>query len=360
MKQWMLVCLLAVSTAAVAQTTTAEKRGGKNSEAADVELSRADMAKREAEEQKTRAKLEQARARLDQAAHEVAELSMQLGSNARHDIRFNTGGSPRAVLGIQVDPRSDEKGVRVLSVSPGGPAAEAGLRDTDLIIALDGVPTIGGDPDRALVAQMRNVRPEQKVKVRVMRDGKNKDLTVVARPMAFDERMFSVQMPEAGGRAMGGTFGNMPNMPNMPMVQHFRTFFPGEFGGMELAAITPKLGAYFGVTEGVLVVQAPENAAFKLEDGDVLQAIDGRKPEDGGHALRILRSYKSGEKLNITVLRQRKPVTLAVTMPDRPDMGENFMFDSMMPDMPPMPAMPMSPPVPAAPGSPGSGAGTLE
>jgi C-terminal processing protease CtpA/Prc len=360
MKQLVLVCLLATSAAAFAQAPTAgaaEKRGGKSSEIADVEMSRADAAKLEAEEAKTRAKLEEARARLDKAAREVAELSTQLGAHARHDARFITGGPPRAVLGIQVDPRSDNKGVRVLSVSPGGPAAEAGLRDSDLIIALDGVATTGGDPDRALIAQMRTVKPEQKVKVRVVRDGKNKDLTVVARPMAFDERMFSVRMPEgAVGGAMGGVMGGIPNMP---MVQHFRTFFPGEFGGMELASITPKLGSYFGVTEGVLVVQAPENDAFKLEDGDVLQTIDGRKPEDGGHALRILRSYKSGEKLNITVLRQRKPVTLAVTMPERPEMGDNFMFESMpvMPAMPAMPAMPPSPPVPAAPPT---GAGTLE
>jgi S1-C subfamily serine protease len=123
---------------------------------------------------------------------------------------------------------------------------------------------------------------------------------------------------------------------------------------MELASITPKLGAYFGVTEGVLVVQAPENDAFKLEDGDVLQTIDGRKPEDGGHALRILRSYKSGEKLNLNVLRQRKPVTLAVTMPERPEMGDNFMWESMMPPSPATPPMPPSSPVPAMPPAPGT------
>ena len=339
MKQLVLVCLLATSAAAFAQAPTA------------------DAAKLEAEEAKTRAKLEEARARLDKAAREVAELSTQLGARGRHDVRFVAGGPPRAVLGIQVDPRSDNKGVRVLSVSPGGPAAEAGLHDSDLIIALDGVPTTGEDPDRALIAQMRTVKPEQKVKVRVVRNGKNKDLTVLARPMAFDERMFNVRLPEGAMGAIGGNFGNMPNMP---MVQHFRTFFPGEFGGMELASITPKLGSYFGVTEGVLVVQAPENDAFKLEDGDVLQTIDGRKPEDGGHALRILRSYKSGEKLNITVLRQRKPVTLAVTMPEHPEMGDNFMFESMVPPTPPMPAMPASPPVPASPAAPGAGAGTFE
>ena len=109
---------------------------------------------------------------------------------------------------------------------------------------------------------------------------------------------------------------------------------------MELASITPKLGAYFGASDGVLVVQAPENAAFKLEDGDVIQTIDGRKPEDGAHALRILRSYKSGEKLTSSVLRQRKPLTLAVVMPDRPDFDEHFMASPPCPPMPPMPPMP--------------------
>jgi S1-C subfamily serine protease len=96
----------------------------------------------------------------------------------------------------------------------------------------------------------------------------------------------------------------------------------------------------------VLVVQAPENGAFKLEDGDVIQSIDGRKPEDGAHALRILRSYKPGEKLNVNVLRQRKTTTLAITMPERAEFMEPF----SMP-VPPAPASPPAPPVPAAPGT---------
>jgi S-adenosylmethionine:tRNA-ribosyltransferase-isomerase (queuine synthetase) len=97
-----------------------------------------------------------------------------------------------------------------------------------------------------------------------------------------------------------------------------------------------------GATEGVLVVQAPENAAFKLEDGDVIQAIDGRKPDDGAHALRILRSYKSGEKLTLSVLRQRKPLSLAVTMPDRPEWEDHF----ALPPEPPGTAVPAVPPPP--------------
>ena len=73
MKHLMLVCLLVVSAAAVAQTTDTAKRGGKASEVADVQTGSADEAKREAEEAKIRMKLDEARARLDKAAQEVAE-----------------------------------------------------------------------------------------------------------------------------------------------------------------------------------------------------------------------------------------------------------------------------------------------
>jgi membrane-associated protease RseP (regulator of RpoE activity) len=308
------------------------------------------QAKSAAEEAKARQELAEARQRLDQAAREVAELSGKLGEHARRDIRIIEGGPRRAVLGIQVDANSGNDGARVLSVSPGGPAAEAGLLDKDIIIAVDGVPLPGGDPDRALIAKMRTVKPDQKVKVVVLRNGKKQDYVVVARAQMHAERRMNVHVPEMGHTGVAGG----------PVIHQFRGFFPGEFEGLELATITPKLGAYFGVNEGVLVVQAPKDGAFKLEDGDVLQSIDGRKPDNGPHALRILRSYGSGEKLNLNVLRQRKPVTVAVTMPDRPEGG--FMFDGAdiaipaMPVMPPMPAMPAAPPMPGGPGpnNPGS------
>jgi S1-C subfamily serine protease len=337
MKQLMLVCLLAMSAAAVAQTPAG--------------TAPADGAKREAEAAETRAKLDEARARLDEAAREVAELSTQLGHEAMGgDERSRTimiNGGRRAVLGVQIDNASNKAGARVMHVSPGGPAEEAGLRDGDVIVSLDGKSVAGGESaGRAVVEHMRGVKPDQKVKVRVLRDGKNKDFVVVVRPMNFDRQVFTMRAPEMGG-AMGA-------MGPIPMVKHFRGFFPGEFGGMELARLTPKLGAYFGTNEGVLVVQAPDNDAFKLEDGDVIQSIDGRKPDDGTHAMRILRSYGAGEKVNLSVLRQRKPLTLAVTMPDRPEFGgDNFHFEG---PMPPMPAVPPAPPPPRAPG----GAGTLE
>ena len=279
------------------------------------------------------------------------ELSAQLGRNEGRNFVFVGGSGPerRAVLGVQIDPESGKEGARVLKVSPGGAAEEAGLANGDVIVALDGEKVAGSDnPNRTVVEHMRNVKPDQKVKVKVQRAGKNKDFVVTARPMVFSDRMFSFQMPDMGP-AMAGMAGAMPQ------VHQFRTFFRGDFGGMELASITPKLGAYFGTTDGVLVVSAPDNAAFKLEDGDVIQAIDGRKPDDGPHALRILRSYKSGEKLTLSVLRQRKPLSLAVVMPDRPDFDEGFPFppEPAMPGVPAVPAMPPGPTSAPAPHMPG-------
>jgi S1-C subfamily serine protease len=340
MKQLLLVCLLGLNSVAFAQAPS------------DVAKRDAEVAKRDAEEAKTRAKLDEARARLDKAAREVAELSTQLGREAmvgdeRRTIVIN--GDRRAVLGVQIDNAGDKAGARVLRVSPGGPAEEAGLRDGDIIVSVDGKTISGGDnAGRVLVDQMRGVKPDQKLKVRVLRAGKNKDFVVVARPMMFENRVF-VRGPEMGGGVAG-----MGPMGPLPMVREFRGFFHGEFGGMELASLTPKLGAYFGTGEGVLVVQAPANDVLKLEDGDVIQSIDGRKIDDGAHAMRILRSYRPGEKLSLTVLRQRKPVTLAITMPERPEFGgDDFRFEDAIP---PIPAVPPTPPVPGVPG----GAGTLE
>jgi len=352
MKRILLVCLLGMSTACMAQTVTTEKglKAGETRRVVEDGKGSADDAKHAADEDKKRAELDAARARLDKATREVMELSQQLAEDSRGNVMFFRTDR-RAVLGVQIDPASGKEGARVRDVSPGGPAAEAGLQTGDVIVALDGKPVAGGDDAaRALIDQMRNVKPDQKVKVRVIRAGKNKDLIVVARPFnrgpGFEERVFRVQSPEmAGPMAVNrGVFG----MSDGGRPFHFN--WSDEFGGLELASITPKLGAYFGTAEGVLVVQAPENGAFKLEDGDVIQAIDGRKPDDGTHALRILRSYSAGEKLNLTVLRQRKPLTLAVTMPDRPE--GNAFFESMpMPPMPPIPAVPPAPPVPGGPGT---------
>ena len=126
MKTLIAVCLLAASATVIAQSPAKDEKSAEK-----VQL------KAGADEAKTRKQLEEARQRLDKAAREVAELSGKLGAHARHEIRLIEGGPRHAVLGIRIDEDPEKQGVRVLNVSPGGPAAEAGVRDRDIIIALD-------------------------------------------------------------------------------------------------------------------------------------------------------------------------------------------------------------------------------
>ena len=116
----------------------------------------------------------------------------------------------------------------------------------------------------------------------------------------------------------------MPGMPGMPVAG--RTFtleredgMGQRFHGMEFATLSEQLGTYFGVKSGVLVVRAGSSQAFKLKDGDVILAIDGREPTSAQHAGRILRSYQGGEKLAIRIQRDRKAQNIEVTVPSGRD-----------------------------------------
>ena len=63
------------------------------------------------------------------------------------------------MLGINIDDAgSGGEGVKVVSASPGGPAADAGVRSGDIVTAMDGKPLGSG---RDLVSWMRSVEPGQ-------------------------------------------------------------------------------------------------------------------------------------------------------------------------------------------------------
>ncbi len=79
---------------------------------------------------------------------------------------------------------------------------------------------------------------------------------------------------------------------------------------LELAPLNSDLGQYFGTEEGVLVVSAPKDAKLGLKGGDVVMAVDGRKPTGPSHLMRILRSYDKGETFKMDILRNKKRETV--------------------------------------------------
>src|SRR6202008_2473064 len=148
---------------------------------------------------------------------------------------------------------------------------------------------------------------------------------------------FLAHFPDFSPELMPGARG--------PLLLH------GPVMDMELATLTPKLGSYFGSDKGVLVVSAPADGALKLEDGDVIVAIDGRQPSSGSHATRILASYQPGEKITLRVVRMHKTLDVDTTLPARAEhrhaaSGGNHLYRAVpLPPMPPAAPMPEGAPL---------------
>lgn len=286
---WLAGMAAAAAAAWLAAPAAVAQDPGTQKTQAMAELERAEAEKQLADAQR----------RLEEAARDVAELSATVHGPIIEEVRrIRIGGPGRAMLGINIDDAGSGGGVRVMGVSPGGPAAEAGIKSGDLIVAIDGKPLGSG---RDLVSQMRAVEPGDKVSLELQRDGKPVKVTVVAKPS--EDLMFMAGPGQPGWHLQGG----MPPMPH---------FLAGPFGDAEFVEMTPGLGRYFGTDKGLLVVQAPRAVGADLEEGDVILAIGGREPQNAGHAMRILGSYQPGEIIEIKVLRQRKERLVRMSVPE--------------------------------------------
>ena len=249
-----------------------------------------------------REELQEAREALEDAAREVARLSAQAVGPA---IRGFTIISSPAVLGINIS--DAEGGVRVIGVTPGGPADDSGVETGDIIVALDDAEFSGESSTELLMEQMASVSPGDTVMLTIVRDGDEEEVEVVA---GSTSAIFG--RDDAGNRRFG--LGDLVEGRG-EIADRFR-FFRRPWRDMELVELTPELGAYFGTETGILVVRSPSDEVLDvLMDGDVILEIGGRTPNDPEHALRILASFESGETLELSIMRNQRRQTLEVEFP---------------------------------------------
>jgi PDZ domain len=243
----------------------------------------------------------------------------------------------RARLGIKVNLQardSDSLGAYVQSVSPNGPAARAGLRSGDIITKLDGKSVLAGGeaeeqadhrqslPGLRLIELAARLEPNDTVSLEFLRGKDHKTISLVTEdePDNFaqgpDGHRFTMRFSGPGphDRLPVGDF-----MDEMGPGDRFEFMTEGPLGDLELAPLNPDLGAYFGTTDGVLVIRAPRDGKLGLKAGDVVQAVDGRKPSGPSHLLRILRSYDQGESFKLDILRNHKREAVTGRLSDHGD-----------------------------------------
>lgn len=258
-----------------------------------------------------RRELAQAREQLAASASEIARLSAEMTEpalrGARNLYHVVVGGQARLGLNIQ----DTDLGVLVRGVTPNGPAADAGVTVGDTIVAIGGVDLARGSgdnrrsPSQVLLAQIDDVEAGDEVELRVLRDGDYRDVVVEA----SEQRSPFVSY-----------VGNNNNTLHIVEPGSWVASL-GRFGGpwrdIELVSLTPALGEYFGVDEGLLVVRAGGAAELGLRDGDVILEIGGRQPQSPEHAMRILSSFEPGETLAASIMRQRRREALTIAVPEQ-------------------------------------------
>jgi len=94
-------------------------------------------------------------------------------------IRFTPSDTPRAQANLKV--AGVKEGVFVEQVTPGGPSEKAGMKDGDVIVAINGKPVHDGNQ---LIGTVTSTALGNSLNITVDRDGKRHDLKVVVADLA--------------------------------------------------------------------------------------------------------------------------------------------------------------------------------
>jgi membrane-associated protease RseP (regulator of RpoE activity) len=269
----------------------------------------------------------------DEPDREPLELRLDRGPDRLMHIVMHR----RARLGVKVNlqaRQTDSIGAYVDAVTPGGPAARAGIRSGDVITKVDGKSVLAGGaaegkdarvslPGLRLIELAARLEPNDTVAVELRRGKERQTVPVVTagereiRAAGRPGRPFAFRWAPGPGRPVLGEDvvedleGDFPHLPSR------RLLLGPPLADLELAPLNSDLGRYFGTSEGILVISAPKEGGLGLRGGDVVLAVDGRRPASPPHLLRILRSYEQGEAFKMEILRNRKRETITGHLGER-------------------------------------------
>jgi S1-C subfamily serine protease len=236
----------------------------------------------------------------------------------------------RARLGVTVDLHasdSDSIGATLSAVTPGGPAAKAGLKSGDIVTRIDGKSLTASDnmkrqideslPGVRLVEYASRLEPNDTISVEYRRAGSRHSATLVT----GDEPLLTMEVfPDGGDFTVQGGGITLRRSPFRGMIRgeqlpggtmsYSLAFAGGPLADLELAPLNPDLGQYFGTSEGVLVINVPSESSLGVKGGDVILGVDGRKATGPNSLLRILRSYDEGDSFKLDIMRNKTRTTI--------------------------------------------------
>jgi serine protease Do len=198
-------------------------------------------------------------------------------------IRFTPSGTEQAAALLKS--YGVEEGVFVQEVTPGGPSEKAGMKDGDIIVAINGKPVKeGGDLVNTVIATPIGTP----LNITVMRDHKRENFKVVVGDLAqiFPERFGNGEStranPEVGATSFGMSIKNLND-------QSRQTLNLKDKGGVLVDSVEPNSFA--------------EDVG--LAKNDVLVSINQQPVNSTDDVMRIRGTLKPGSPVSFRVLRQQ-------------------------------------------------------
>jgi serine protease Do len=211
----------------------------------------------------------------------------------------------------------EERGVEVTNVEADSAADKAGLKVGDVVLEFNGQNVEGWEHLKRLV---RETPIHREIKIGVWRNGAEQTLTASMgsrRGMQMDFGDGNIVVPMQPSQPTSP----MPPMPSMPQldIPQFRTLMGTSTLGImgEALGQESQLAEFFGVKEGVLVRSVTKGSAADkagMKAGDVITKIDDTAISSPQEISRTLRNARSKGTVNATVVRNKKEMTLSVTL----------------------------------------------
>jgi serine protease Do len=283
----------------------------------------------------------------DKGGKRVIVRKVQGDDDPAFDI-FGMGGSRvgMVVRDVETADVSKEKlsgmaGAIVTQVVQASAAEKAGVKAGDVVTAFDGERVRSA---RQLERLVEETPAGRTVKIALQRAGAPMTLDVTPEAPKMTQMrpgeggdMFWEKRAPGPGQQFHGPEGGMPfkfEVPSGRFDFESEPFLAAGRGrlGVRVQDLSDELAGYFGVKSGVLVagVEADAPAAKAgIKAGDVITAVNGQAITEPGELRREVAKVEDGKTAELSVTRDKKPLTLKVEVTPRDQTVERKMRRSL-------------------------------
>jgi serine protease Do len=213
----------------------------------------------------------------------------------------------------------EEKGVEVTMVDQDAPAGKAGIKEHDVILSMNGTSIDSG-------AQLRRMIHETPAG-RVVTFGLSRDGQPVTVKVQLGDKHKEFSMTEPNMKEFHFEMPNIHVMPDIDIPSiNMVVVTSSARSGLMVENITPQLGDFFGVKNGngVLIRSVEkgsraEKAGFRA--GDVIVKVNDEPVHDTSDFTHAVKS-RSGNSVNVGVIRDKKEQNLNLALPERKESGD--------------------------------------